>query len=114
VKQKHKSLDDAAVGIPLRKNADIATVVLAAPKSRAVIAPVVAPPSKALARPVLEAAKFEAILELVDNSGRQFVAIVPAIDGGGSARHRARKPHCGIRRRAGGETFQLKNIFEGA
>lgn len=74
VRQKHKNLDDLAaeVGIPLKKKADIATVVPTAPKVRASIAPVLPPASKPPTRPVLEPAKFAAILELLDNSGRQF------------------------------------------
>jgi hypothetical protein len=74
VRQKHRGLDDlaAAVGIPLRKKADAATVVPTAPRVRATIAPVLPPPSKPPTRPVLAPDKFAAILELIDNSGRQF------------------------------------------
>lgn len=74
VLEKHKGLDSlsAAVGIPLRKKAEIATVVPTAPKVRAAIRPVLPPPSRPPTRPVLEPDKFAAILELIDNSGRQF------------------------------------------
>lgn len=74
VMEKHKSLDTlaASVGIPLKKKADIATVVPTAPKVRASIKPVLPPASRLPTRPVLELDKFAAILELLDNSGRQF------------------------------------------
>lgn len=74
VLEKHKGLDSlsAAVGIPLRKKAEIATVVPTAPKVRAAIRPVLPPPSRPPTRPVLEPDKFAAILDLIDNSGRQF------------------------------------------
>jgi hypothetical protein len=74
VDQKHKNLDNLAdvMGIPLRKRVDPATVVPTAPKVRAKIAPVLPPPSRAPTRLVLEEDKFDAILELLDNSGRQF------------------------------------------
>lgn len=74
VRQKHKGLDElaAAIGIPLKRRAEISTVVPTVPKIRATIAPVLPPVSRAPTRPVLEAAKFAAILELLDNSGRQF------------------------------------------
>ena len=74
VQSKHKSLDAlaAAVGVPLTKKADISKIVPAAPRVRAAVAPVVPPMSKLRTRPVLEPAKFASILELLDNSGRQF------------------------------------------
>ncbi len=74
VSDKHKKLDDlaAAVGIPLTRKADMATVVPTTPKVRAKIAPVMPPESKRQERPVLELAKFAAILELIDNQCRQF------------------------------------------
>ena len=74
VLEKHKSLDSlsAAVGIPLRKKADITTVVPTAPKVRAAIKPLLPPASRPPTRPVLEPDKFAAILELIENSGRQF------------------------------------------
>jgi hypothetical protein len=74
VQEKHKQLDDLAtvMGIPLRKKADPSKVVPTAPKVRATIAPVLPPPSRPPTRPVLEEDKFRAILELLDNSGRQF------------------------------------------
>ena len=54
LKEKHQSLDDlaAAVGIPLRKKADVGTIVPIAPKVRKVIAPLVPPASKPQTRPV--------------------------------------------------------------
>lgn len=72
--QKHNRLDElaAAVGIPLRKKADASTVVPTAPRVRAKIAPVLPPASKPRTRPVLEPDKFDAILDLLDNSARQF------------------------------------------
>lgn len=74
VLEKHKTLDSlsAAVGIPLRKKADIATVVPTAPRVRPAMRPVVPPTSRPPVRPVLRPDKFAAILELLDNSGRQF------------------------------------------
>jgi hypothetical protein len=74
LEQKHKDLDAlaVAVGIPLLKKADPSTVVPIAPTVRAVIAPLVPPPSRRPERPVLETEKFAAILELVDNGCRQF------------------------------------------
>lgn len=74
VLEKHKHLDSlsAAVGIPLRKKADIATVIPTAPKVRPSMKPVLPPTSRPPTRPVLEPDKFAAILELLDNSGRQF------------------------------------------
>jgi hypothetical protein len=74
IEQKQNDLDAlaAAVGIPLTKKADAATVVPTAPKVRAKIAPVLPPSSKPPTRPVLDAEKFAAILELLDNGCRQF------------------------------------------
>lgn len=74
VEQKHRDLDAlaAAVGIPLTKKVDAATVVPTAPKVRTKIAPILPPASRPPTRPVLEPAKFEAILELLDNGCRQF------------------------------------------
>lgn len=74
VQEKHRNLDDlaTAVGIPLTKKADISTVIPTAPKVRSTVAPVLPPASKPPTRPVLEAAKFAAILDLIDNQGRQF------------------------------------------
>jgi hypothetical protein len=74
VKEKHRGLDDlaAAVGIRLTKKVDPATVVQIAPKVRSKIAPVLPPPSKPPTRPVLDAATFNAILDLIDNQCRQF------------------------------------------
>ena len=74
VLEKHKGLEilSATVGIPLRKKADIATVVPTAPKVRAAIKPVLPPPSRPPTRAVLEPDKFAAILDLIENSGRQF------------------------------------------
>jgi hypothetical protein len=74
VQEKHKGLDDlaTAVGIPLKKIADPAMVVPTAPRVRTNIAPVLPPTSKPPTRPVLEQDKFNAILELLDNSCRQF------------------------------------------
>jgi hypothetical protein len=74
VEQKHKDLDalSAAVGIPLKKKADAATVVPTAPRVRTKIAPILPPASKPPTRPVLEADKFEAVLQILDNGCRQF------------------------------------------
>jgi hypothetical protein len=74
VLKKHSSLDalSAAVGIPLRKKADPATIVPIAPTVKPTMAPVLPPAPNKQTRPVLEPAKFEAILQLIDNSGRQF------------------------------------------
>jgi hypothetical protein len=74
VSKKHSSLDalSAAVGIPLRKKGDPATIVPIAPTVRPTIAPVLPPVPSKQTRPVLEPTKFEAILQLIDNSGRQF------------------------------------------
>ena len=74
VTEKHKSLDSlaAAVGIPLRKKADPATVVPIAPTVKPTIVPVLPPTPSRQTRPVLEGPKFDAILHLIDNSGRQF------------------------------------------
>lgn len=74
VQEKHKGLDDlaTAVGIPLRKIADPATVVPTAPRVRTKIAPVLPPASKPPTRPVLEQDKFNAILEMLNNGCRQF------------------------------------------
>jgi hypothetical protein len=74
VLRKHKGLDALAaeVGIPLRKKVDISEVIPTAPKVRAVIAPILPPAHKTPTRPVLEPDKFAAILDLIDNSGRQF------------------------------------------
>jgi hypothetical protein len=74
VKEKHKGLDDlaAAVGIRVIRKADPATIMPAAPKVRAKIAPVLPPPSKPPTRPVLDTESFNAILQLVDNQCRQF------------------------------------------
>jgi hypothetical protein len=66
VQEKHKGLDDlaTAVGIPLRKIADPATVVPTTPRVRTKIAPILPPASKPSTRPVLEQGKFNAILEM--------------------------------------------------
>jgi hypothetical protein len=74
VAQKHKDLDALAaeVGIPLVKKVDAATVIPAAPKVRTRIAPILPPPSRPQTRPILEADKFEAILQILDNGCRQF------------------------------------------
>jgi len=74
VLEKHKSLDGLAaeVGIPLKKKADVSTVIPTAPRVRAVVAPVMPPASKPPTRPVLDAQRFTAILDLIDNQGRQF------------------------------------------
>jgi hypothetical protein len=74
VVEKHKKLDElaAAAGIPLTKKADISTVIPTAPRIRSKIAPVLPPTVKRQERPVLEQAKFEAILDLIDNQCRQF------------------------------------------
>lgn len=50
----------------------MSAVVPTAPKVRAKIAPVMPPASKRRACPVLEPAKFAAILDLIDNQCRQF------------------------------------------
>lgn len=74
VAAKHKGLDAlaAAVGIPLVKKADLSSVVPAAPRVRRSIAPLIPPKVSTSTRPVLESAQFNGILELLDNSGRQF------------------------------------------
>lgn len=72
--QKHKDLDALAetVGIRLTKKADPASIVPIAPKVKPTIAPVLPALKKKQTAPVLDAASFEAILSLVDNTGRQF------------------------------------------
>lgn len=74
LEEKHNDLDAlaVAVGIPLTKKADPSTIVPIAPNVRTTIAPLLPPPSKPPQRPVLEADKFAAILELLDNQCRQF------------------------------------------
>jgi hypothetical protein len=74
VEQKHKHLDAlaVAVGIPLTKKADAATVIPTAPRVRKKIQPALPPTSNPPTRPVLDADKFAAILELIDNGCRQF------------------------------------------
>jgi hypothetical protein len=74
VLEKHKNLDalSASVGIPLRKKAEVSTIVPTAPKVRPAIKPVLPPQSRPQARPILGPDKFAAILDLLDNSGRQF------------------------------------------
>jgi hypothetical protein len=74
VLEKHKELDDlaTAVGIPIKRIADPAMVVPTPPRVRTKIAPMLPPASKPPTRPVLEADKFTAILDLLNNSCRSF------------------------------------------
>jgi len=74
VKAKHLEFDElsAAVGIPLVKRADVATIIPTAVRVRQRLAPVVPPTPTAQRRPVLERDKFNAIVELIDNQCRQF------------------------------------------
>lgn len=82
VEQKHKNLDAlaAAVNIPLVKKIDAATAIPTAPKVRTKVVPVLPPASKPPTRPVLEADKFEAILQILDNGCRQFERTPQAFD----------------------------------
>jgi hypothetical protein len=74
VREKHTKLDtlSAAVGIRLTKKSDPAKIVPTTPKVRQQIAPVLFPAGKRPEHPVLDAAVFNAILELVDNQCRGF------------------------------------------
>lgn len=74
VQKRQNGLDAlaVAVGIPLVKKADVSSVVPAAPRVRASLAPLFPPKVNTPTRPVLETAQFNGILELLDNSGRQF------------------------------------------
>lgn len=74
VRDKHSKLDSlaAAVGIPLVKKADPARIVPTVPKVRPKIVPVLPPVKKQQERPVLDADKFVAICELIDNQCRGF------------------------------------------
>ena len=74
VRDKHSKLDslEAAVGIPLTKKTDPARIVPTVPTIRPKIVPVMPAVAKRQERPVLEADKFAAILELVDNQCRGF------------------------------------------
>lgn len=74
LQEKHKNLDSLAttVGIPLKKKADVATIVPTAPKVRSSVVPVLPPVSKPQTRPILEPDKFAGILSLIDNQCRQF------------------------------------------
>lgn len=74
VAKKGEVLDalSLAIGIPIGRKADPATVIPIAPKVREKIAPILPPKSKPPTRPVLDAKTFKAILELVDNHCRQF------------------------------------------